>query len=82
MYNEGSSSRTADAGNTPSVMGTVICFPVRSSVIVMVSGTRIVPLVKGPVVRVGQCVEACSSTVKDNQRRASSHGLRDDSTKL
>ena len=33
------SSRTAEAGNTPSVIGTVTVLPVRSSVMVMVSGT-------------------------------------------
>src|SRR5688500_13026177 len=38
MYRFGSSWRTAVAGNTPSVIGTVTVFPVRSSVIVMVSG--------------------------------------------
>ena len=39
MNRLGSSSRNALLGNTPSVMGTVTVFPVRSSVIVMVSGT-------------------------------------------
>ena len=39
MNRFGSSSRTADDGKTPSVIGTVTVFPVRSSVIVMVSGT-------------------------------------------
>ena len=39
MNSVGSSSRIADAGNTPSVIGTVTDLPVRSSVIVMVSGT-------------------------------------------
>ena len=34
-----SSSRRAELGKTPSVMGTVTVLPVRSSVIVMVSGT-------------------------------------------
>src|SRR6478609_2042615 len=38
MYSDGSSSRTAGAGNTPSVIGTVTCLPVRSSMMVMVSG--------------------------------------------
>ena len=39
MNRLGSSSRSAELGNTPSVMGTVTVLPVRSSVIVMVSGT-------------------------------------------
>ncbi len=39
MNRLGSSSRNAELGNTPSVMGTVTVLPVRSSVIVMVSGT-------------------------------------------
>src|SRR5215216_3519084 len=39
MNRSGSSSRSAELGNTPSVMGTVTVLPVRSSVIVMVSGT-------------------------------------------
>src|ERR1043165_4291900 len=38
MNSDGSSSRTAHAGNTLSVMGTVTCLPVRSSTMVMVSG--------------------------------------------
>ena len=35
---DGSSSRTAVAGKTLSVIGTVTCLPVRSSMMVMVSG--------------------------------------------
>src|ERR1700712_4747633 len=38
MNSDGSSSRTAVAGKTPSVIGTVTCLPVRSSMMVMVSG--------------------------------------------
>ncbi len=45
MRRSGSSSRNAAEGNTPSVMGTVTCLPVRSSMIVMVSGTLLVPFV-------------------------------------
>jgi hypothetical protein len=67
MYSDGSNSRTAEAGKTPPVIGTVICLPVRSSMIVMVSDTEIVPLYVGPVVRVGRRLEACSSAMQDNQ---------------
>ena len=38
MNSDGSSSRTAAAGNTPPSIGTVTVLPVRSSVMVMVSG--------------------------------------------
>ena len=67
MYSDGSNSRTAEAGKTPPVIGTVICLPVRSSMIVMVSDTEIVPLYVGPVVRVGRRLEAFSSAMQDNQ---------------
>ena len=40
MRRSGSSSRSADDGNTPLSIGTVTFLPVRSSMIVMVSGTR------------------------------------------
>ena len=39
MNRFGSSSRSAERGKTPSVIGTVTVLPVRSSVMVMVSGT-------------------------------------------
>jgi hypothetical protein len=42
----GSSSRSAEDGNTPSSIGTVICLPVRSSMIVMVSLMSL-PVVSG-----------------------------------
>src|SRR6478735_6498618 len=43
MNSDGSSSRSALDGNTPPLIGTVTCFPVRSSMMVMVSGTLLVP---------------------------------------
>ena len=41
MKRLGSSSRSAELGNTPPVMGTVTVLPVRSSVIVIVSGMSV-----------------------------------------
>ena len=76
MYSDGSNSRTAEAGKTPPVIGTVICLPVRSSMIVMVSDTEIVPLYVGPVVRVGRRLEACSSAMQVNQLRGQTRYLQ------
>ena len=49
MYRVGSSSRRADDGNTPPSIGTVTVFPVRSSVMVMVSGTWLPPWLLGRI---------------------------------
>ena len=45
MNRLGSSSRSADEGKTPPLIGTVTVLPVRSSVMVIVSGTLLVPFV-------------------------------------
>jgi len=47
MNSDGSSSRSALEGNTPPSIGTVTVLPVRSSVMVMVSGTVLLRVALG-----------------------------------
>ena len=63
-----SSSRRAVEGKTPPVIGTVTFLPVRSSMIVMVSGTGSIPFMSNPLFGLFVSVEAFSSDFKDNQK--------------
>src|SRR4051794_15487607 len=75
MNNDGSSSRTAVAGKMVSVMGAVTCLPVRSSMMVMVSGMLLPEghegLDLGLVPHVGLCRVYTARVVDDTQLVAS-----------